>query len=265
MINFAILENRNSENASAHLVKILCAVILCIIVVVALCYLIVAPVSSYVSVVVHGQSQISIEEIMSIAGITPDTKWSEFDASAAEDKLSAHPLFSVASVSKKLPDRVVVSVKERVPVVVAIGNFEGRAVPVEIDRDGMIFRVGATSQVSSLPLITGINMENPVPGSSLSAQLRPLLRQIETLVNENPRLIASVSEIKIAPKAYGSYDLVLFPEHTNISVRTDRALNADALQYMMLVLDVVKDLGIDVKEIDIRAGTVAYTLNENAV
>lgn len=261
MIDIAIEEDRSGKTG-VSLLKILCALLLCILVVVALCYLIIAPASSYVSVEVRGGPQVSSEEILSIAGIRTDTKWSDFDASAAEAKLRLHPLFSDASVNKRFPDRVIVSVTERVPVAVAVGEFEGRSVPVEIDRDGVIFRVGATSSARSLPLITGINMANPVPGSSLSAQLRPLLRQIEVLVNENPRLLALVSEIKIAPKAYGSYDLVLFPVHMAVPVRTDRALNEDALQYMMLVLDVVEDLGIDVREIDIRAGTVAYVLDE---
>lgn len=260
MIDIAMTEV-SKEKAHISLLKVLSAALVCILVLVALCYVIITPVSSYISIEVRNSPQISTEEILSIAGIRQDIKWSDFNASTAETKLRLHPLFSDASVSKKFPDRVVVSVTERVPVAVAVGEFEGRAVPVEIDRDGVIFKVGAASEARSLPLITGINMVDPVPGSSLNAQLRPLLRQLEALINESPRLLALVSEIKIDPKAYGSYDLVLFPVHTAVSVRTDRALNADALQYMMLVLDVVDELGIDVKEIDIRAGTVAYVLD----
>ena len=261
MVDIAVEESRNSSKAGNSLLKILLALLLCVLVALSLCYLIIAPASSYVSVEVTGQAQIGVEEILSIAGIRADSKWGDFDASAAEKKLRLHPLFSEATVTKKFPDRVVVSVRERVPVAIAVGEFEGRSVPVEIDKDGIIFRIGAAN-AKPLPLITGINMANPVPGSSLNAQLRPLLRQLEALENENPRLLALVSEIKVAPKAYGSYDLVLFPVHTNVPVRTDRALNADALQYMMLVLDVVEDLGLGIREIDIRAGTVSYTLEE---
>ena len=39
-----------------------------------------------------------------------------------------------------------------------------------------------------------------------------------------------------------------------------RCMHQDRLQYMMLVLDVVQDLALDIDEIDIRAGTVAYRL-----
>lgn len=50
-----------------------------------------------------------------------------------------------------------------------------------------------------------------------------------------------------------------------VRVKTDRSLNEDALQYMMLVLDVVQDLELDVAEIDIRAGTVAYKIREDVL
>ena len=41
-------------------------------------------------------------------------------------------------------------------------------------------------------------------------------------------------------------------------VLTDRALNEDALQYMMVVLDVVNSIEPDVSEIDLRYGSVSY-------
>ncbi len=260
-----VLENNRKHQVFNVLVKVLCVTLLLALFFVAACYLLVAPSASYVSVEVEGNVQIGIEELSSIAGIKPGEKWNEFDPSQAEEKLAAHPLFEKVSVSKKFPDRVVISVKERVPVAVAIGNYNGRSVPVEIDRTGLVFRIGATKNTGNLPLITGLNMTNPEAGSSLNSQLRPLLRQLEILEKENSRLLSSISEIKIEPKSYGSYDLVLYPVHTPVPVRTDKALNEDALQYMMLVLDVVQDLDIDVKELDIRAGTVAYTLNDSAV
>ena len=263
MIDIAITGDGQKEKAHLSLLRILGVALLCALVVVGLCYIIIAPGSSYISVEVSGLQQISTDEILSIAGIKQDTRWSEFNAAAAEKMLKHNPLFFDASVRKRFPDRVIVSVTERVPVAVAVGEFEGRSVPVEIDKDGVIFRVGADASARALPLITGINMTNPVPGSSLNAQLKPLLRQLEELAAKSPRLLAAVSEIKIDPKAYGSYDLILYPVHTAIPVRTNRALNADALQYMMLVLDVVAELMLDVREIDIRAGTVAYISGES--
>jgi len=106
--------------------------------------------------------------------------------------------------------------------------------------------------------LTGIQFENPVAGMRLNPKLKPLLAQLSDLESRNSVLLSSVSEIKIEQKTYGGYDLVVYPVNAPVRVRTDRALNEDALQYMMLVLDVVQDLELDVEEIDIRAGTVAY-------
>ncbi len=259
-----VLESGRKHSVFGTVLKILCISLLVVLFLVAACYLLIAPSASYISIEVEGNVHIGIEELTSIAGIKPGEKWNDFEPARAEARLSAHPLFEKAEVAKKFPDRVVISVTERVPVAVAIGNYNGRSVPVEIDRNGLIFRIGATEETGSLPLITGLNMTSPEAGSSLNSQLQPLLHQLEILEKENPRLLSSISEIKIEPKTYGSYDLVLYPVHTPVPVRTDKALNEDALQYMMLVLDVVKDLDIDVKELDIRAGTVAYTLNDKS-
>ena len=45
-------------------------------------------------------------------------------------------------------------------------------------------------------------------------------------------------------------------------VRTDGALNEELLQYMMLMLDVVRksNLRDKITEVDVRAGTVAYRM-----
>jgi cell division protein FtsQ len=99
----------------------------------------------------------------------------------------------------------------------------------------------------------------------LHEQLTPLLKQLHELESHNSVLLSSVSEIKIVPKPYGGYDLVIYPVHLPVRVKTDGALNEDALQYMMLVLDVVQDLELDVEEIDIRAGTVAYRVREEVL
>ena len=48
------------------------------------------------------------------------------------------------------------------------------------------------------------------------------------------------------------------PEDAKIRVLADRALNEDALKYMMVVLDVVKSTEPDVSEIDLRYGSVSY-------
>lgn len=221
-------------------------------------YLLVIPATSLVRLTVKGAPSVGFDEICAMAGITGRERWIRFDTAEVAGRLAQNPLFETVSVERKFPDRVIVSVTERAPVAVAFGMINGRTVPVLIDRTGIAFRIGNVPAGANLPLLTGIQFENPVAGMRLNPKLRPLLAQISDLESRNSVLLSSVSEIKIEQKTYGGYDIVVYPVNAPVRVRTDRALNEDALQYMMLVLDVVQDLELDVEEIDIRAGTVAY-------
>ena len=60
------------------------------------------------------------------------------------------------------------------------------------------------------------------------------------------------------PKDSGNYELALIPTQSKVKVLTDRALNEDALKYMIVVLDVVNQIGSDVAEVDLRYGSVSY-------
>ena len=60
------------------------------------------------------------------------------------------------------------------------------------------------------------------------------------------------------PKEYGNYELALYPSQAKVKVLSDRNLNEDALQYMMVVLDVVNSIEPEVSEIDLRYGAVSY-------
>jgi cell division protein FtsQ len=221
-------------------------------------YVIVIPMTTQINLSVKGAPSIQTGELCSYAGITGSEKWISFDTASIASRLAANPLFEKVLVEKQFPDRVCITVVPRVAVAVTFGTVNGRTVPLEIDKSGMVFAVGQVPPNGTLPLVTGLTIENPVAGVRLNRQLVPLLQQLAQLESRNPVLLSSVSEIKIEQKNWGGYDLVVYPVHTPVRVRTDKALNEDALQYMMLVLDVVDDMKLNIDEIDIRAGTVAY-------
>jgi cell division protein FtsQ len=84
------------------------------------------------------------------------------------------------------------------------------------------------------------------------------MEQIQDIRNLKQKYFAAISEIEVVPKEYGNYELVLYPIQAKVRVLTDRALNEEALQYMMVVLDVVNSIEPDVGEIDLRYGSVSY-------
>ena len=51
----------------------------------------------------------------------------------------------------------------------------------------------------------------------------------------------------------------MIPAQAKVKVLTDRALNEEALKYMLVVLDVVNQIGTDeVAAVDLRYGSVSY-------
>ena len=85
---------------------------------------------------------IGIDELCALTGLSGNEKWISFDTGAVASQLASNPLFEAVSVEKKFPDRVVITLTERVPVAVSFGTIDGRTVPVAIDKNGVVFRVG---------------------------------------------------------------------------------------------------------------------------
>jgi cell division protein FtsQ len=264
--NYKMVESYTSEGIPVQVgsdwkqyaLRVLAVILIVFIMAELAFYVIVVPLTSRVDISITGTRNVGVDELCSLAGIAGNERWISFDTALVASRLASCPLFESVIVEKKFPDKVAITLVERKPVALAFGVLKGRTVPVEIDRNGIAFRVGSKLADTNLPLLTGLEFNEPIAGMRLNAQLKPLMKDIADIEMKNPALLASISEIGIVQKTYGGYDLMLYPVHVPVRVKTDRALNEDALQYMMLVLDVVEDMALDIDEIDIRAGTVAY-------
>jgi cell division protein FtsQ len=163
------------------------------------------------------------------------------------------------SVDKVFPDKVLINVKERTAVAKTIVSINGRSMSVQIDENGVLFsNTTSVASDSNIPLISGLPIENMQTGMRFPAKYKPLMAQIAEIQKLPQKYFVAISEIQVVPKEYGNYELVLYPIHTHVKVLTDRSLNEDALKYMMVVLDVVNSFEPDVREIDLRYGSVSY-------
>jgi cell division protein FtsQ len=154
-------------------------------------------------------------------------------------------------------------VTERIPVAMTFISVNGRSMPVQIDKNGVLFsNEQAERQDGSIPIISGLPVEHLSEGMRIPAKYRVLVDQIAHIQSLPQRYFAAVSEICVMPKEYGNYELMLIPAKSRTRVLTDRALNEDALQYMMVVLDVVNSIEPNVAVIDLRYGSVSYKTAE---
>jgi len=265
--DYFLIENDGSSDNDAGTEKkikiikviflILCIALFCELVV----YKYVMPSFASPKVTVTGQKNYSAEEIARLLLPMQSSTWFDFDVNQAVALLSSEAGIDNVSVEKKFPDKIYINVEERDPVAVTFIVENGSSSPVQIDRNGVIFppKNNSISEEKALPIISGLPVEYMTKGMRIPAKYRPLIDQISKISELPQRYFASVSEICVLPKESGNYELALIPTQSKVKVLTDRALNEDALKYMIVVLDVVNQIGSDVAEVDLRYGSVSYT------
>jgi len=223
-------------------------------------YKCVIPVMSSPKVTISGQKSLSANDIATKLLPLNSTSWLNFDVEEAAAILSSVSGIESVKIEKKFPDKIYIDVKEREPIAVTFILENGHSTPVQIDRNGVLFSNAKTSMINTnlVPIISGLPVENLSGGMRIPSSYRTLFEQIAKIEELPQKYFAAISEICVIPKEYGNYELSIIPAQSRIKVLTDRALNEDALKYMMVVLDVVNRLDTVVSEVDLRYGSVSY-------
>lgn len=259
-------DKSEKKDKKVFLVKILVFVLAVLLFAELIISMVLVPCFSKPSITVSGLKSASQQEFTELLGSMKTSSWLRFDTQRAASLLSSVPYIDSVDVSKVFPDRVIVSVKERVPVAKTVINNGGRYISVQIDKNGVLFTGNRQKSDTDyeIPLVSGLPVEKFREGMSIPANYRVLLDQIETVRSRSQKYFAAISEIQVVQKKYGNYELVLYPVHKHVRVLTDRSLNEEALKYMMVVLDVVDSIEPDVSEIDLRYGSVSYRTHSSA-
>lgn len=257
-------ENKSSKSDSSErkftgfkiVFAVFCFLLLCELVF----FKYISPCMSSPKLTISGQQSYSAEEIARKLIPMNATSWVNFDVQQAVAILSSDVAIEDVVVEKKFPDKILINVVERVPVAITMIVEKGRTNPVYIDKNGVLFPCDSNIMVKdkSLPIISGIPVEQMSYGRRIPSKYRPLIEQITKINALEQNYFASVSEICVRAKEYGNYELALIPAQSKVKVLTDRALNEEALKYMMVVLDVVNKIGTEVSEVDLRYGSVAF-------
>ncbi|MBR0495374.1 MAG: FtsQ-type POTRA domain-containing protein [Treponema sp.] len=263
--NFEVHGRRKKvvSDSKLNAVKIFAAVFGILLLCELCVYFFVVPCLDKVEVSWSGLSSYSKESMNGVISQCLNKKFMNFSTSEAKSLVMSVPGVESVQISKRFPNKVHIHVNERKPVAMTFVSSNGRTVPVEIDKNGVLFNgtVNSSNLVnsdSSLPLISGIPVENIPEGMRIPQKYRALMEQIDQIRSLSQNYFAAVSEIHVIPKEYGNYELVLYPIHSRTRILTGRQLNEESLQYMMVALDVVNALEPDVEEIDLRYGSVTY-------
>ncbi|MBQ1710762.1 MAG: FtsQ-type POTRA domain-containing protein [Treponema sp.] len=258
--DLSINEEEDKSEKKIKVIKILFCVLCLLLIGELVVYKYVMPCFSSPKVTVSGQSAYSAEEIARMLLPMESSNWLDFDVNQAVAIISSEAGIEHVAVEKRFPDKILINLEERKPVAVTLVVENGKTSAMQIDKNGVLFpgRMNAISDTNEVPIVSGLPVEYMSKGMRIPSKYRPLIDQI-TKISELPqKYFASISEICVLPKEYGNYELALIPSQSKVKVLTDRALNEDALKYMMIVLDVVNQIGTDVSEVDLRYGSVSY-------
>lgn len=252
-------EEEKKTDHKFHIIKIIFAVLCLILAGELVYYKYIMPSFSSPKVTVSGQQIYSAEEIAVKLLPMNSTNWFDFNVDQAVSILSSEPGIENVTVEKKFPDKIFVNVVEREPVALTFVVDEGKSLAIQIDKNGVLFpgKSNELMNINSIPIISGLPVEHMSQGMRIPSKYRPLIDQIYKIRELSQNYFAGVSEICVLDKESGNYELALIPANSKIRVLTDRALNEDALKYMMVVLDVVNLLDTDVSEVDLRYGSVS--------
>jgi hypothetical protein len=222
-------------------------------------------------VVVRSDVPLTDEQVLAISGIQGDEHWYSLGAAVIEKRLQANPLIRRAVVQKVFPDTVRMTVWGRQPVALVLAESGGRSLPVLVDGDGTVFKIGTTSAEVDLPVISGLAPGETSLGAELPRAYGSLFADLKVLREKSPSLFRLVSEIRIAPLADsagaspspGDFDLLLYLTASPVPVRIRGSFDETLLKYTLMVLDLLSKQGIlkDIQELDFRSGDVVYRLN----
>jgi cell division protein FtsQ len=223
---------------------------------------------------ISGASSLSNAEVLSAALIHGNEYYFSLDTDRIRAALLAEPRIAAATVTRRFPNGLAISIVERHPTAIVLVEEGGRQRSVYLDEAGVAFAyaasaatakpdsAGAVNARSDVPVISGLRFEDFKLGTKLPQAFVPVLSSLAAIEKGSPSLLAAFSEIKLVKPAYGEPELLLYPLHHRIQVRTGAVLNEETLRSIILVLDVLASRGLadGLEEIDFRTGTVVYRL-----
>jgi cell division protein FtsQ len=218
-------------------------------------------------VVVQSDVPLADDQVLSFSGIQGTEHWYTVSTPAIQRKLEANPLIRRASVVKVFPDTVRVTVWGRQAVGMVLASAGGRSLPVLVDGEGVVFRVGSSGANLDLPVVSGFAAGETTLGARLPRAYLSLFGDLRGLRERSPSLFALVSEVRIVPVTDGmsarspqDFDLLLYLTSSPVPVRARGTIDEYVLKNALMVVDLLSRQGIvkDIQELDFRSGDVVY-------
>lgn len=259
-------ETRPNRERATQRALIVIIVLLSVVLIGEIVYhLVLAPRLLISTVDVEGDLPLTPDEIYDLAGIGIGTPYFAIDAAEAEARIESLPIVRDAQVELLFPDRISVTVQRRVALAAALAQTDSGTRALVFDDAGVVFRIGFEGAENGLPVVSGLRFASVEVGLQLPALVVDFLRELRALRVHHPGLYRLFSEYRIVQRNEYVYEVVLYPMHFALPVRIGTSIDADMVQYVMMMLDVLEREGrIDgLRELDFRSGEAVLRPREN--
>jgi cell division protein FtsQ len=224
------------------------------------------PVMQIRHVVVHSDLPLADDQVLALSGVSGAEHWYSVATDVIEKKLEANPLVRRAEVVKVFPDTLRMTVWGRVPAGLILAASDGRTVPVLVDGDGVVYKIGTTGADVDLPVISGVAAGDTALGSPLPRAYGPLFAGLRALRQSAPTLYALVSEVRVVSptaadaSAPAGLEMLVWLTCSPVPVRARGAVDESLLRSTLMVLDLLSHQGVlqNIQELDFRSGDVVY-------
>jgi cell division protein FtsQ len=250
--------------------------------------LLLLPMTVIRNVTVESDVGLTQAEIQKLMGLQGRESWFTLQTAPIQKRLEANALVRKARVEKVFPDGLHVFLYRREASALVLVESGGNAVPVLVDRDGFVFKIGASAAEVDLPVVSGVSAAETTLGARLPGAYTALFGELDALRAKSPSLFRLISEVRIVSMNGGSSDepaavqaegetppsttssaagdteLRLFLVNAPIPVRVRGGIDESLVKYVLLVMDLLSRQGVlgDISELDFRGGDVVYRMKE---
>ena len=189
-----------------------------------------------------GIKHLSTEELNTWAGTIIGKNIFQLDLREFSKKLAAHPWIHSASVRRVFPQGINIEINERTPFA-----------RIKLDKLYIMDNYGIllgkeTSNITKLPLITGIKAKNPAPGNNIAD--KEIIRGLKAMHNLN--LIPMFKKNPIKSVHINSKSRITFlTQNQDIRVYMRPGMIQQGLKSLMLVIDTIEKNEPNLKYIDL--------------
>src|SRR5689334_21205530 len=146
------------------------------------------PVMQIRHVVVHSDLPLAEDQVLALSGMSGAEHWYSVAASVIEKRLESSPLVRRAEVVKVFPDTVRMTVWGRAPAALILAASSGKTVPVLVDGEGVVYKIGTSGADVDLPVISGLTAGDTALGTALPRAYGPLFADLRALRESAPAL-----------------------------------------------------------------------------